>query len=129
MLNKHEQQTPYILQIGDGVIKVLSIANGTEKATLSLEKAHGRLMPKQYESAPSEPREPFEVAEESKGEQLGSSSTSWYPLKLMITPNKSRNLFFDSRRERREVLSAILTEQGFESQLDQYDVERVIDES
>ena len=37
MLNKRDQQTPYILQIGDGVIKVLSIPNGTVKATLSLE--------------------------------------------------------------------------------------------
>ena len=47
MLNKQGIQTPYILQLGEGNINVMSMHNGKVKATLSLSTAHGRLVQKQ----------------------------------------------------------------------------------
>ena len=52
----------------------------------------------------------------------------WYPLKLMLNERKSRMLYFETRKERKEMLGRLLQEQGFETQMDQYEIESVIDE-
>ena len=69
MLNKNGMQTPYILQLGEGAIKVLSFQNGKEKAALSLELAHGRLLPKQKHESQLQGQQPMDAREESKGEE------------------------------------------------------------
>ena len=68
------------------------------KATLSLSTMHAKMASKQTRNKMSE------ASEETKSEG------SWYPLKLMLSLKKSRMLYFDSRRSRKEVLEAILTE-------------------
>jgi hypothetical protein len=67
---------------------------------------HAKLAAKQPRSEATDGPEVFQGpdAEERKGE------ASWYPLKLMLSLKKSRMLFFESRRMRKEVLEAILTE-------------------
>ena len=113
MTNKNGVKTPYILQLGEGKVKVISFSKGQIKATLSLNTMHAKLMTKQS-------RTDQDTTEEVKNEG------SWYPIKLMLSLKKSRMLYFESRRQRKEVLEAILTEQGFHDQLDQYTVTRTI---
>ena len=45
-----------------------------------------------------------------------------YPLKVFMTRKKSRTLLFKTRVERDLMLKAVLAEQGFENQLEQYTV-------
>ena len=98
MTNKNGIKTPYILQLGEGQVKVISFSKGQVKATLSLSTMHAKMASKQTRNKMSE------ASEETKSEG------SWYPLKLMLSLKKSRMLYFDSRRQRKEVLEAILTE-------------------
>ena len=104
MTNKTGVKTPYVLQIGEGELRVLSFSKGSIKAQLSLATMHAKLAPKQSNGGQAEDEE-----EESK------DTPTWYPIKVMITPKKSRMLFFETRKQRKEVLEAILTEQGFEN--------------
>lgn len=46
----------------------------------------------------------------------------------MLTPKKSRMLFFETRKQRKEVLESILTAQGFGNQLEQYAISHKIGE-
>ena len=124
MQNKNNTLQAYILQLGKGELKVLSSSDSKVKATLSLEFAHGRLMSKQTSGTLLGSTKPEDDIEETKGQD---SNQSWYPLKLMLNAKKSRMLYFETRRERKEALVAILTEQGFQSQLDQYRVIKAID--
>ena len=110
MLNKNDTLQPYILELGQGELRVLSTSENKVKATLSLELAHGRLMPKKSGVTLLETNQLAEAREECKGQ---TSDDCWYPLKLMVNAKKSRMLYFESRRERKDALAAILTEQGF----------------
>ena len=110
MLNKQDLLIPYILQLGEGSIKVISMKNGEEKARLSIELAHGLIMPKLQKTSNLKIKSPEGPSEELKEEESASQVSWWYPLKIMLTPVKSRTLFFDNRGERKGVLSAILTE-------------------
>ncbi len=44
----------------------------------------------------------------------------WYPLKRMLKQSKSRIIYFESGMGRKKALEAILREQGFSDQLEQY---------
>ena len=125
MLNKSGITTAYTLRVADGCIKVISAMNGKLKKTLSLSKAHGRLVPK--EVIEDAKRKPDGLGEEEE-KVASKKNTAWYPIKLMITERKSRMLYFASRTERKNMLEAVLAEQGFKDQLDQYAVTRVIEE-
>ena len=52
----------------------------------------------------------------------------WYPIKLQMSRTKSRMLFFESRRLRETALSMILLQQGYTSQIDQYDINCEVEE-
>ena len=52
----------------------------------------------------------------------------WYPLKVILPENKSRTLYMESGAQRQEILTQILSAQGFTNQLDQYTVENIIGE-
>ena len=86
-------------------MRVLSFSKGSLKAQLSLATIHAKLAPKQSNGGQSKDEE----EEESK------ETPTWYPIKVMVTPKKSRMLFFETRKQRKEVLEAILTEQGFQN--------------
>ena len=91
MLNKSNTLQAYILELGQGELKVLSSSDGKVKATLSLEFAHGRLMSKQTSETLLGSTKPEDDKEETKGQE---SNQSWYPLKLMLNAKKSRMLYF-----------------------------------
>jgi len=112
MTNKAGAKTPYILQLGEGELRVLSFSKGSVKARLALTTMHAKLAPKQQTIGVSNEAPAVVPDEESK------ETPSWYPLKLMLTLKKSRMLFFESRRQRKEMLEAILSEQGFTNQLE-----------
>ena len=50
------------------------------------------------------------------------SKQYWYPLKLIIPPNRSRQIMIEDRHTRKQVLKTILRHQGFDTQLQQYDL-------
>ena len=45
------------------------------------------------------------------------SKQYWYPLKLIIPPNRSRQIMIEDRHTRKQVLKTILRHQGFDTQL------------
>ena len=47
MLSSQGLLIPYSLNIGNGALKILSFTNGSVKATLPLEVAHARFLPKE----------------------------------------------------------------------------------
>lgn len=108
MTNKAGAKTPYILQLGEGELRVLSFSKGSMKAKLTLATMHAKLAPKQQSIS-----DIADVADVAATNEESKETPNWYPLKLMLTLKKSRMLFFESRRQRKEVLEAILTEQGF----------------
>lgn len=42
----------------------------------------------------------------------------WYPIKLILPPNRSRQIMIEDRHTRKQVLKTILRMQGFETQLE-----------
>ena len=114
MNNKVLEKTLFLLQLVGQELRVISRNNKRVKATLQLENLHARTFPKQVRTQPA--------SEERKDQSY------WYPLKLVFAEKKSRMVFLESRKQRAEVLSAILTAQGYPSQLEQYEVEYEIEE-
>ena len=120
MTNKTGAKAQYIIQLGEGELRVVSFSKGSVKARLSLLTMHAKLSPKQPANEEAKLHSGAAAAEEGE--------LYWYPLKMMLSLKKSRMLFFETRRQRKEVLEAILTEQGFTNQLDQYSIAHKIGE-
>ena len=117
MLNKVLVKVHYFLQLTDNALLVISPSNGKVKARIALCQLHAKLAPKQL-------RSPSEVTDLLSD----TPRLEWYPLKLVMVSKKSRTIYFESPQQCQEVLQAILIAQGFQSQLDQYEIEHEIQE-
>ena len=116
MLNKAIVKVHFFLELTGTELLVISPSNHKVKARISLSQQYAKLAPKQ-------PRSLCEVIELLSV----TPELNWYPLKLVNSSHKSRTIYFESRRQCDEVFQAILTAQGFASQLDQYEIERKIE--
>ena len=69
------------------------------------------------------------TCEESKIEPSENSDKTLYLVKIRISSNsgKVRRIFLSTQRERTAFIDAIIKAQGFNSQLDQYEVKREIE--
>ena len=119
MWNHHGILIPYFLQIGFGVIKVISLNTAVEKTTISLANVHGRILPEIQVGEEKFAASPTRRREESKSAIRSADENRYiFPLKVMLKRTQSRTLLFESRTERDKMQSAIIEQQGFENQLD-----------
>ena len=118
----------YSLRFDESMLQVLSRTSQKVKSSLNLSELHAREVPKQQIKTMPEPKEgkennfenQFSFSEESK--EVGQAALQskgvyqkriFYPIKLQLSKNRSRFLFFESRKKRAFVLHKILRAQGF----------------
>ena len=117
----------YLISVDAKNIQIISSSKGKVKSKLTTASTHAKEISKIAREASSsdqdtEENSPVRNDESKKAEQY------WYPIKLVLPQNKSRTIYSESRADRKELLNAILSAQGFQNQLEQYEVEQVIGE-
>lgn len=58
----------------------------------------------------------------AKDEIIEGTQSFYYPVKIILPEGKSRLVYFPTRQDRKKALMAVLAAQGFQNQLDQYEL-------
>ena len=126
LATKSSKLCQYELDINEVNLSIISSSKQKIKSTLNTMTTHVKEIPKQ-------PRETddndLDIVEEGKpkvqlpaqsvsGETEESKQLFWYPIKLVLPKNKSRTVFTETRKARKELISAVLAVQGFSNPLD-----------
>ena len=136
----------YELEVTESQILIISSSKQKVKSKLPHATIHAKEVPKQLrettasddETAEESPSKANKVqlpaqAASSNAQQQAATPTAnkqlfWYPVKLVLPQNKSRTVFTESRKARKQMITAIQAAQGFSSPLDQYEIEEQIGE-
>lgn len=125
LATKSSKLCQYELDVSETNLSIISSFKQKVKSTLLTQTIHVKEIPKQ-------PREvsdsDLETVDESQPKvQLPAQAATapeeakqlfWYPVKLVLPKNKSRTVFTESRKARKELISAVLAAQGFANALD-----------
>ena len=112
LMTKNGSLSQYTLQISSESASIVSAAKGRVKAEISLKSAHIKQMPKQPRSTSG-----YSSTEDSSP-MATANKVYWYPVKYVVSDNRSRTVFLESRKLRSAVIQAVITAQGFANQLD-----------
>ena len=104
----------YDLHINKTEILIVTQKTNKVKSSIRLTEIH-------IKEAQKQPRI-VSACEDSNADAQSAANLWWYPLKMVLPQSKSRSVFFESRSQRRKALSTILEAQGFENQLEQYEI-------
>ena len=136
----------YELEVNESQILIISSSKQKVKSKLTIATIHAKEVPKQPrdctssddDTAEESPKKANKVqlpaqAASSSAQQQPTTPTAnkqlfWYPVKLVLPQNKSRTVFTESRKARKQMITAIQAAQGFSSPLDQYEIEEQIGE-
>ena len=137
LATKNGKLCQYELNITESQISIISSSKQKVKSTLATATIHVKESPKQAresntsdddtaEDSPTRSKAPVQLPAQQPAN--ADKQLFWYPVKLVLPQNKSRTVFTETRRDRKNLIGAILAAQGFTSPLDQYQVEEQIGE-
>lgn len=105
----------YMLQITETEVRIIASSSLKVKSAVALDALHIKNAQKEIRPKNIEDRE---TSAESATTPPTTIKTYLYPARIVLPDSKSRLAYFESRRERKTAVLAVLAAQGFRDQLD-----------
>lgn len=124
----------YELEVTEAELRIISSSKQKVKSTLQTRSLHVKEIPKQPREANSSDEDTAEDSPmslpntQANTDKQAKKQGFWYPIKLVLPQNKSRTVFTETRRSRKQLIAAIHATQGFSNALEQYTIEETIGE-
>lgn len=119
LATKSSKLCQYQLQITETNLSIISSNKQKVKSTLPTQTVHIKETPKQVREANQGDQEaneespkvnaPVQIPEQAAAATQEPAQLYWYPVKLVLPQNKSRTIFTETRKARKELIAAVLT--------------------